>query len=166
MGLTTPLFWDCECATRFIHPRSVKACVRCKAERDEQPDAHVMEVFHERGVLAFDEHDIPPCGHGTARPKCLACRIQAERLLGHPWLGLVVYTPHEWRRREVLKHLRRYLLEHAYEPNAVNRFLLGFVQHWINRQGFKSYLREWGVVLVARDRNRQDTGSYTTRRAT
>ena len=41
---TTILYWDCECDKHYIHPRSHKTCVHCKAVRDEQPDSRVNEV--------------------------------------------------------------------------------------------------------------------------
>jgi hypothetical protein len=44
---TTPLFWDCNCAKRYIHPKSIDHCEVCGAKRDDagQPDSFVGEVI-------------------------------------------------------------------------------------------------------------------------
>lgn len=42
---TTEEYWDCECATNFIHPKTVAECLRCGAQRDDQPDSRVSEVI-------------------------------------------------------------------------------------------------------------------------
>lgn len=45
--MTTPDYWDCEChgaGVKYIHPMRVKSCRKCKARRDQQPDAHMYEV--------------------------------------------------------------------------------------------------------------------------
>lgn len=33
----TDEYWDCECKINFIHPRSDNFCMKCKAERADQP---------------------------------------------------------------------------------------------------------------------------------
>lgn len=40
----TDKFWDCECQENYIHPCTEKKCTVCGAERDAQPDSHVIEV--------------------------------------------------------------------------------------------------------------------------
>ena len=42
---TTEHFWDCECETNYIHPKSVSICPRCGAVSDERPDSRTNEVF-------------------------------------------------------------------------------------------------------------------------
>ena len=42
---TTEYFWDCECETVYIHPKSVLACPRCGACQEERPDSRTNEVF-------------------------------------------------------------------------------------------------------------------------
>ena len=41
----TDEYWDCECKINFIHPRSDNFCMKCKAERADQPDSCVTEVL-------------------------------------------------------------------------------------------------------------------------
>ena len=43
--LLTGRFWDCECEADYIHPKSVSACPRCGAVREERPDSRINEVF-------------------------------------------------------------------------------------------------------------------------
>jgi|GEM_PF-6387705 hypothetical protein len=43
--LTTDKYWDCECLTNFIHPKSQKTCFKCCTKADEQPDSRVSEVL-------------------------------------------------------------------------------------------------------------------------
>ena len=38
-------FWDCECETRYIHPKSHEACRECFARREEQPDSIEVELL-------------------------------------------------------------------------------------------------------------------------
>ena len=42
--LTTIYFWDCECSENYIHPKTVRECLKCGAQVDEQPDSHICEV--------------------------------------------------------------------------------------------------------------------------
>jgi len=42
---TTPLFWDCECEQEYIHPAFVESCPACGANRAEQPDSRLEEIF-------------------------------------------------------------------------------------------------------------------------
>ena len=42
---TTEHFWDCECETNYIHPKSVPVCPRCGAVSDECSDSRINEVF-------------------------------------------------------------------------------------------------------------------------
>lgn len=42
---TTPLFWDCECETDYIHPASHETCPACTAVRQDCPDARLDEVL-------------------------------------------------------------------------------------------------------------------------
>ncbi|MEA3350953.1 MAG: hypothetical protein U9Q82_10055 [Chloroflexota bacterium] len=45
---TTTMFWECECVTRFIHPRGQNQCSICGAVANESPDARPDEiVVHE-----------------------------------------------------------------------------------------------------------------------
>ncbi len=43
--ITTPLFWDCECDDRYIHPRTQSSCALCGASIIDAPDARVNEVI-------------------------------------------------------------------------------------------------------------------------
>lgn len=49
--LTTPEYWDCECLTNFIHPKSQKTCFKCCTRADEQPDSRISEVLAEGFLL-------------------------------------------------------------------------------------------------------------------
>jgi hypothetical protein len=40
----TEEFWDCECATDYIHPKTASKCSKCGAVREDQPDSRVNEV--------------------------------------------------------------------------------------------------------------------------
>lgn len=51
---TTEHFWDCECETNYIHPKSVSVCPHCGAISDERPDSRIDEVF----ALLMAEPDI------------------------------------------------------------------------------------------------------------
>ncbi|GAB4404199.1 MAG: hypothetical protein OHK003_32160 [Anaerolineales bacterium] len=42
---TTPLFWDCECDERYIHPAGEDVCPRCEARREDQPNSRANEVI-------------------------------------------------------------------------------------------------------------------------
>jgi len=68
---TTPLFWDCECATNFHHNKNTEICPICKAIRLEQPDAMRTEVKKSeidtlwllaRGFLSNHKHKCRYCG--------------------------------------------------------------------------------------------------------
>jgi hypothetical protein len=43
--ITTIQYWDCECETDYIHPRSQDNCEKCKATREDSPDSRVLEVY-------------------------------------------------------------------------------------------------------------------------
>ena len=47
----TPLFWDCECEDDYIHPASEPTCFRCHFQREESPDARVLEVLKYADLL-------------------------------------------------------------------------------------------------------------------
>lgn len=38
-------FWDCECDSGYIHHRDETVCLRCLAERDEQPNTRLNELL-------------------------------------------------------------------------------------------------------------------------
>jgi hypothetical protein len=42
---STPLFWDCECGDRYIHPRAENVCPSCGAEAQNQPNSRVDAVL-------------------------------------------------------------------------------------------------------------------------
>jgi len=42
---TTTLMWECECADRYLHPRSQECCLVCKAHREDSPDARLSEIW-------------------------------------------------------------------------------------------------------------------------
>lgn len=44
--LTTPLFWDCECSSRYLHPITENHCDNCDALRENQPDSRLGEVLN------------------------------------------------------------------------------------------------------------------------
>lgn len=41
---TNPMYWDCECQTRYIHPKTNFTCPLCGAVPNEQPDSLMNEV--------------------------------------------------------------------------------------------------------------------------
>ena len=41
---TDPTFWDCECKERYINPKTLIYCPRCKAYRDDSPDSRINEI--------------------------------------------------------------------------------------------------------------------------
>ena len=49
---TDSRFWDCECETNYIHPKSEEECKVCGAYSEEQPDSRMDEVI---GAI-FDGH--------------------------------------------------------------------------------------------------------------
>lgn len=44
MMATTPTYWDCECETDYVHPKTEEMCGRCGAVAEESPDARISEV--------------------------------------------------------------------------------------------------------------------------
>lgn len=44
VGMTTDLYWECECGNDFVHLKSELACARCGRTADESPDAIAHEV--------------------------------------------------------------------------------------------------------------------------
>ncbi len=42
---THPNYWDCECIEMYIHPKTNKYCNRCGADRDDQPDSRISEMY-------------------------------------------------------------------------------------------------------------------------
>ena len=42
--LTSVLYWNCECADKYIHKVEIEKCPVCGAERDVMPDSLVSEV--------------------------------------------------------------------------------------------------------------------------
>jgi hypothetical protein len=41
---TTPLYWDCECPTNWIHPKTEFSCIFCGATQEEATDSRIEEV--------------------------------------------------------------------------------------------------------------------------
>ena len=41
---TTEDFWDCECPSKYIHPKWVRLCSDCGATPDDSPDSRINEV--------------------------------------------------------------------------------------------------------------------------
>ena len=43
---TTEDYWDCECETDYIHPKTESSCPRCgvNEREDRMPDSHIVEV--------------------------------------------------------------------------------------------------------------------------
>lgn len=41
----TDEYWDCECKINFVHPQSESFCMRCHAERADQPNSRTTEVL-------------------------------------------------------------------------------------------------------------------------
>ena len=54
-GDITPLFWNCECRTGYIHRRKEKACAICGAKSHKRPMASVAEVLAHYGSLTMQE---------------------------------------------------------------------------------------------------------------
>lgn len=46
-------YWDCNCATHYIHPISKESCPRCDARQEEMPSSR------EREVIAWRETGCP-----------------------------------------------------------------------------------------------------------
>jgi len=44
-GITTDLFWDCDCDTDYIHTKNDSVCLICKAEQECAPDSLKDEVI-------------------------------------------------------------------------------------------------------------------------
>lgn len=44
MTITDPGYWDCECQTYYIHPKSETFCERCRARQEDCPDSRTAEV--------------------------------------------------------------------------------------------------------------------------
>jgi hypothetical protein len=42
---TTPLFWDCECTSLYLHTKDEKRCLICGVYQEEQPDSMITEVL-------------------------------------------------------------------------------------------------------------------------
>lgn len=45
MIITTDNYWDCECKSHYIHPKTTLICPRCGADQEEMPDARINELF-------------------------------------------------------------------------------------------------------------------------
>jgi hypothetical protein len=43
-GYTNKKYWDCLCESNYIHSKNVRWCLKCGADRDEQPDSIQSEV--------------------------------------------------------------------------------------------------------------------------
>lgn len=46
--ITTAQYWDCDCEHEYIQQYSTTVCNKCKAIREEQPDAMIIEVENAR----------------------------------------------------------------------------------------------------------------------
>lgn len=46
--ITTAQYWDCDCKDEYIQQYSTTVCNKCKAIREEQPDAMIIEVENAR----------------------------------------------------------------------------------------------------------------------
>ena len=42
---TTPLFWDCECTSLYLHTKDEKRCLICGVYQEDQPDSMITEVL-------------------------------------------------------------------------------------------------------------------------
>lgn len=51
---TDPNFWDCECATRFIHPKTEKTCPLCGSYEEDQPDSRPNEIAKPENHFHFE----------------------------------------------------------------------------------------------------------------
>lgn len=59
---TTPEYWDCECISNYIHPKSQPKCDWCGCEQDEMPDSRVDEVkFYLLGGLVNFPPEVKLC---------------------------------------------------------------------------------------------------------
>ncbi len=52
--ILTPLFWDCECESNYIHPKSQISCEICVTESSDQPDSRAIEVLDQCPNLLSD----------------------------------------------------------------------------------------------------------------
>ena len=55
-GITDSRFWDCECKSNYIHPKSVEVCQRCNCYREDMPDSiidELRELKSKRGEKRF-----------------------------------------------------------------------------------------------------------------
>ena len=43
--ITTEHFWDCNCVSDYIHPKTERTCSKCGAVHEDQPDSHIEEAI-------------------------------------------------------------------------------------------------------------------------
>lgn len=55
---TTPLFWECECDSDYIHPRFEDECPICGSRRESSPDARVGTVLRSGLGIQPDTEDL------------------------------------------------------------------------------------------------------------
>lgn len=64
--ITTDLYWDCECPTRYIHRTDMLMCEECGTLQQEAPQSRLNEMkamsihmdLHDPSVVAtFEEHN-------------------------------------------------------------------------------------------------------------
>lgn len=44
---TDPLYWECECEWRYVHPKEIQSCPVCRARAADMPDARVSDVKYQ-----------------------------------------------------------------------------------------------------------------------
>lgn len=102
--ITTERYWDCNCKTNYIHPKSEEGCSRCGAywqNNADQPDSRVDELYppQDDGVC------LVPCDHY----KDLYRAAQATQI------------PDQLSREEIEKHLGQKIDDQKYE------YVLGYL---------------------------------------
>lgn len=55
--ITRDDYWDCECETNYIHPKTQRTCSICNVNADDQPDSIAREVEIYLGELSTDNQD-------------------------------------------------------------------------------------------------------------
>lgn len=78
-------------------------------------------------------------------------------------LRFIVYTPRDWKRSEVMAHLRKNILNDTRYADSKRdpmlaetiwaAFCMDFVNHWASKHSFKSFLAKWQVRLRVTDRS-------------
>jgi len=53
---TDPRYWDCECDTNYMHPKSEPSCPECNTRSEDQPDSRINELLTECLIYPTEEY--------------------------------------------------------------------------------------------------------------